>query len=84
MSTPFTPANVDALKRNPAWEHVVKCVKSELENAEVTLEMEGEFAHGKGIGMRKVCWMLLALPDQMAEQADGGTMVKSIRKMVGR
>ena len=83
MSTPFTPANVDSLKHNPAWEHIVQCLESELQTAEVMLELEGEFNHGKGIGLRTICKLVLHLPDQMAEQAGGKSFVQRI-KGIGR
>ena len=77
--TPYTSANVSALKENPAWEHIVACLEAELRKAEAILEQEGEFNHGKGVGMKQIARMLLALPDAMADAAKGKPAVSNVR-----
>lgn len=66
----FTAGNLESLKSNPAWEHIVAVFVQELQKGEVTLSQEGEFHHGKGLGIRDTAKLLLQMTEKMEKMLE--------------
>ena len=80
--TKFTPANVESLIVNPAWEELVIRLEKRLLLAEIELEQPGEFFHGKGVGARAEIRLILDLPQQLAKEAAGESFVQKLKRQL--
>ena len=80
----LSEAQVMELTSNPAWKELIERVKQwRRNNDEVYMESPDPFTHGMGVGSRKTCDLVLALPEILRKEITGeSTGYKSLRANV--
>lgn len=68
----LSEAQVQELLSNPAWKELIERVRRwRKDNDEVTIESSDPYTHGKGVGSRKTCDLILSLPDILRKEILG-------------
>jgi hypothetical protein len=80
----LSEAQVEELLSNPAWKELIERVKQwRRNNDEVYMESPDPFTHGMGVGSRKTCDLILALPEILRKEILGeSTGYKALRDKV--
>lgn len=60
----FTKSDINDLEENFAWQDIRERMEKMLEKADVDIENQDSFYHGKAVGERSVLRVLLALPEE--------------------
>jgi hypothetical protein len=72
MARVLSEAQVEELLSNPAWKELIERVKKLRDDSEYAqMTSPDPFTHGKGVGYRQVCNLVISLPEILRKEILG-------------